>query len=390
MGPGVEPSFAVIHELVAGELRSTYLFPKELFLRVFDGRDPALCTKAELEGALSERVGVWAEEERLPAALRSAWFVGPGPITGEASGIGAGPDGGRLERKTGPWSFVQLRLSHRLPPDFRSLRLRFDIPESYVEHDDVPELRRTLPQHVFPLLAGEARHELRFTPDETEVLFHRPELAAQTSEPPVRAPAPAQEWLVPTTLAGALLLVVLFALRIQPRHRPLAATLGLLLSAWLFVSLNRGSLSRSRPVPAEAARPIFEPLLLGVYEAFAQPTEGAIYDALAQVVEGPLLERLYRDVYRSLIRREHAGALSTVRSVSLIELTAETAPTSPRREALAVRATWQVEGRIEHFGHIHDRTLRYRGRFLVARSADGRLRIFEAELEEEEAGPPAP
>lgn len=401
VGPGVEPSFTVIHEAVAGELRTSFLLPRELFIRLFGGTRPEDARRGEVLRRLGAGAPIRADDRPLEPELLSAWFVAPrepveagASITSNGTGATVTPtradaNDDRLERSAGPWSFVQVRLTRRLPARFERLSFGFELPETYLEHADAPELRRELPEHVFPLVAAERRHLLRFTPEEDVSVVHRYELV---DEAPVPAPAAPPRLtagaLVP--LAALLGLAVLLALRrrVAPGARALWATAVLGLSVVLAVSLDRGLLRPRQAMPEDAARGLFEPLLDGLYAAFARPSEAEIYDALAQVVDGPLLERVYREVHRSLIRREHAGALTSVRHVELVEIEAESERWG--RAEHHVRARWRVEGRIEHFGHVHERVLAYRGRFRVAPGADGRLRIVEAELEppEEPVGPP--
>ena len=55
-------------------------------------------------------------------------------------------------------------------------------------------------------------------------------------------------------------------------------------------------------------------------------------------------------------------------------------------------ATWQVDGRVTHWGHAHDRTNEYDGRFTVA-AEQGGWRIHDAEITRQErvdSAAPAP
>ena len=69
-----------------------------------------------------------------------------------------------------------------------------------------------------------------------------------------------------------------------------------------------------------------------------------------------------------------------------------------RAQAFVVSATWQVDGRVTHWGHAHDRTNEYDGRFTVA-AEQGGWRIHDAEITRQErvdsaapapAAPPVP
>lgn len=217
-GLGREPSLTVVHEVIGEELRSSYLFPREMFLRVFEGRDPAGLEPQEALRWLDERTGVWADGKRLQPRLRSAWYSGPAARTARASRTStiAGMVG--FARQEAPWSLVQIQTSVPLPDHIETLRLRFALPETYIEHADEPELRHVMNQHVFSLLIGEKRHPLSFSPTTTErdldwrrlngdeprfarvllavgllvtaFLFYRLRRSARTNRPPREAPGP--------------------------------------------------------------------------------------------------------------------------------------------------------------------------------------------------------
>ncbi|MBX3728728.1 MAG: hypothetical protein KF858_06050 [Candidatus Sumerlaeia bacterium] len=117
-----------------------------------------------------------------------------------------------------------------------------------------------------------------------------------------------------------------------------------------------------RPADAEAAE-IFETLLRNIYRAFDYRAEGDIYDALARSVADDLLTRLYLDIRRGLVLEAEGGATARVESVSVSSGALATPPAEPR--AFTYRATWQAAGRIEHWGHVHDRANTYTAEFTV-------------------------
>ena len=101
---------------------------------------------------------------------------------------------------------------------------------------------------------------------------------------------------------------------------------------------------------------VAESLLRNVYRAFDYHSETDIYDTLARSVQGDLLSELYLKIRQSLIIQEQGGAVAHVQSVKVIQ--AEPAD-GGRHPAFGERLTWQVEGSVEHWGHIHLRVNEY-------------------------------
>ncbi|GIW92249.1 MAG: hypothetical protein KatS3mg110_0290 [Pirellulaceae bacterium] len=138
---------------------------------------------------------------------------------------------------------------------------------------------------------------------------------------------------------------------------------------------------------AEAAQ-IFRKLHAGLYRAFDLKDEEAVHDALALVVDGPLLRKLYLDVRRSLAMQEQGGAQSKIRRVSILDwqrlpVAKATGDLRDGSPAFAGRCAWQVEGTVEHWGHVHARTNQYTAHFVVAQR-DGYWKIVDVELLSEE------
>jgi hypothetical protein len=143
-----------------------------------------------------------------------------------------------------------------------------------------------------------------------------------------------------------------------------------------------------RELPAEQAAATFEALQANLYRAFDYEQESAIYDALARSVSGGLLEETYLGVRRALVMEEEGGAMSRVVAVRPVRTglvsQGEIALDDGRRvRAFKVDATWQVDGRVTHWGHSHDRTNEYDGRFTVA-AEEGGWRIHDAEITRQE------
>ena len=103
-------------------------------------------------------------------------------------------------------------------------------------------------------------------------------------------------------------------------------------------------------------------LLRNVYRAFDYHSESDIYDALARSVQGDLLADLYLKIKQGLIMQEQGGAVARVQEVKVIQ----TEPAeSKSKSGFAERLTWQVEGTVEHWGHIHSRVNEYSADFEI-------------------------
>jgi len=138
---------------------------------------------------------------------------------------------------------------------------------------------------------------------------------------------------------------------------------------------------------AETAH-IYRQLHEHVYQAFQARGEAQIYDALARSVDGPLLRELYLQVQKGLIMQEQGGAVSKIRRVEIVDW--QRLPALPpwaaqwsKEPAFAGRCRWQVEGTVEHWGHIHARTNQYEALVVVA-VRDQAWKIVGLELLQEE------
>jgi hypothetical protein len=101
---------------------------------------------------------------------------------------------------------------------------------------------------------------------------------------------------------------------------------------------------------------VAESLLRNVYRAFDYHTDSDIYDALARSVNGDLLADLYLKIKQGLIMQEQGGAVARVKEVKVLK----TEPAVGKsKNGFAQRVTWQVEGTVEHWGHIHTRVNEY-------------------------------
>jgi hypothetical protein len=107
-------------------------------------------------------------------------------------------------------------------------------------------------------------------------------------------------------------------------------------------------------------------LLRNIYRAFDYHSESDIYDALARSVQGDLLADLYLKIKQGLIMQEQGGAVARVQEVKVTK--AEPAE-AKSKTGFAERLTWQVEGTVEHWGHIHTRVNEYSAEFEITPDA---------------------
>jgi len=123
----------------------------------------------------------------------------------------------------------------------------------------------------------------------------------------------------------------------------------------------------------QQAEQIFEPLHANVYRAFDYTAPSDVYDALEESVDGALLESLYAQVYRGLIQQEQGGAVSRVQAVRPLQLRIDSIGVLPDdgRVGFDAEVRWQVDGRVSHWGHAHDRTNEYLARYTVVQTPDG-------------------
>ncbi len=105
-------------------------------------------------------------------------------------------------------------------------------------------------------------------------------------------------------------------------------------------------------------------LLNNVYQSFAYHDESDVYDALDQSVYGALLAELYLKIKRSLIMQSQGGAVARVQKMMVTDV----APSGKQIEdGFSRSVTWQVDGTIEHWGHLHTRVNEYTAELGVIR-----------------------
>jgi len=165
-------------------------------------------------------------------------------------------------------------------------------------------------------------------------------------------------------VGAALLLLILWARRRQSSIAVAGVTSLLVVAA---------SLIFGRPLapPGEATETVVNDLLRNVYQAFDYREESDIYDSLERSVSGDLLTDIYLETQRSLELTNQGGARAKVKSVDMqsIDISAADEP-----DAFRARATWNVNGSVGHWGHVHTRVNQYQAELLI-RAVDQRWKL---------------
>ncbi len=245
------------------------------------------------------------------------------------------------------------------------------------------------------LTAEGVRTQLEFRTEEPEFTWHSTPGGLQTRLLGVPAPATRAIRSVSLLALACVFAAVPFAwraLRRRPRGAAIAASLGLCVAAaasgfWMPVLRVdiADPFAASQQLPTvDEAKAIFDPLHANLYRAFDFADESAVYDALALSVDGPLLENLYLTIHRSLVMQEEGGAVSRVRNVRRVAVDVDSIGflSSVREKespSFVVQCRYQVDGRVTHWGHSHDRTIEYLARYTIVAGTAG-WRIAAADV----------
>jgi hypothetical protein len=294
------------------------------------------------------------------------------------------------------------------PPESVSMTWTTFPPDVAANPDDPPPL--TIPAEVHD---HGRRSMIRFTPNEPQFIWHAatdPGLDGELAIPVPPEPTPplsTQQWVFSSggTIMAILLAVLFFREANKPRSkRPRLARF----AAWAW-SLSAAMIVTGTwviPTPggesivssSEEASAIFQPLHANIYDAFGHLAKSDVYDALEQSVDGPLLDELYRTMHRSLIMKEHGGAVALVEAVRVTTFSLDDAGMLQRGgdsvTGFQCTATWEVDGVVSHWGHTHEQTNQYVAEFLIQAVPEAGWRITDVLLLDQqrlfESGPDEP
>ncbi|MAT16709.1 MAG: hypothetical protein CMJ46_15740 [Planctomyces sp.] len=138
----------------------------------------------------------------------------------------------------------------------------------------------------------------------------------------------------------------------------------------------------------EEAQGVFEKLLRNVYYAMENRQEEQIYDGLEHAVAGDMLSDLYLKMKKELVIEEQGGPVARVTDINIVSSEihpprqlATDEPPDPR--AFQVDCHWQIVGTVEHWGHIHSRTIEYKAEFQVS-PVKGEWKITHLDVKSED------
>ena len=138
-------------------------------------------------------------------------------------------------------------------------------------------------------------------------------------------------------------------------------------------------------VNEDEAKTVFEKLHRNMFRAFDYRNEEDIYDSLSASVDGKLLGDLFLDIRRSLIVQDQGGAVSNIDEVQYVggELTEPIKGQELESPGFAFRCKWNLLGSVEHWAHVHQRTIQYEAIFHVE-VVDGQWKITRQKIVNED------
>lgn len=136
-------------------------------------------------------------------------------------------------------------------------------------------------------------------------------------------------------------------------------------------------------IPAVTAADIFRQLHKNIFRAFDYHEDEDVLDALAASIDGPLLRDLYLNVKERLIMQDQGGSRSRIDDVILLGGQVDEAASQSLSRGFVYQCQWNLVGSVEHWGHIHQRSIVYAGTFQVE-PRDKSWKITDMDITHEE------
>lgn len=167
-------------------------------------------------------------------------------------------------------------------------------------------------------------------------------------------------WLALLLIIVFIVLIRLYVLR-KKKSLLVLAIISLLVAllSWPLVKVDIHSPLQAK-LDNQEAKLLLHELLGNVYRSFVFKEEGAIYDALSKSVDGDLLSEIYLQVKRSLELKNQGGAEASVDTIEIKDLKLKELD-----NGYALDSSWDVNGSVGHWGHIHQRANHYEAEFVI-------------------------
>lgn len=391
-GPHVDIKIVIDPDALRMQLTMNIVFLDEAL--TFEREQPDRIDPVE-GPALLDALQEWADNE-LPAKIDGIQVK---PIVDQL--MISDPDESRLALfpKTGMRGLRKVRFEVMWPLKSPPQEIEFEWPvyppDISIDPDNPPSLE----------IAAEAsaegvREAVFFTMDSPIWLWRSGSTSIDERLERIPVPTPSEPWRLPLLsvlimIAGLFIgLSLLISAKIGSSLVGLAVMIvsgvaSFVLSAVVVINIPMPGASPFRMPSTSESEGIFVPLHANIYRAFDYVRESDIYDALERSVEGELLDEIYRTIHGSLVLEEEQGAVSRVIAVRPVTLEVEQGsvreggPDQSAQIGFEALFRWQVDGRVAHWGHVHERTNEYLARFDVVGSSDG-WRIGAVDLLEQE------
>jgi len=121
-------------------------------------------------------------------------------------------------------------------------------------------------------------------------------------------------------------------------------------------------------------------LLKNIYRSFDFKNESDIYDKLSSSIDGDLLREIYLEIRKNLEYENTGGAKAKIQNVNLENIETKQLQDGTGYE---YNTDWTVTGKVEHWGHIHNRTNRYNA-LINVKNIEGIWKITDFQLNDEQ------
>lgn len=118
-------------------------------------------------------------------------------------------------------------------------------------------------------------------------------------------------------------------------------------------------------IESATASEIFHQLHKNIFRAFDYHADEDVLSALETSVDGPLRRDLYLKIKARLIMQDQGGSRSHIDDVIYLAGQVDEQATKALERGFVFNCQWNLVGSVEHWGHIHQRSIVYTGTFQV-------------------------